>query len=517
MAQENVNIKVTADMAEAIRAWQEVQKGPKGMANEMAAMGKKGKTATRGLTTDLAKMAAGWFSVQAGINLAKDALQFYITANKEAAQQSRTATREIDDNFRKLLVQAQLGSNDKERAATLKKLVGGSAKTAAVSFSDAANVARSLVSTGFSLEQVEGGALDVALAAINATNVTGKNADPEQFTRSIVSLLNSSGQEKTTANFRRAAIAIQSNFRSGNLEPQDLPALAESSSKLTNFANVPLNEQIALLTTLKETNTSGAKAATGLGNIAQILGTASENAAVKKGLRQAGIDPEEVDFEGEHIGQVLDLFADRLGKLTPEKRKGAVGQIFGRDTAGIFFDLIAGRQKFRKFAALTKDEAGFNTAVGIATTGAAAAERRTELATQLSFDDEGLARRARLGEVLATKGKQQGLSNVRIAGTKLLVEGIQGSAPALSDTAVAATAEATVLTAKKAAGILVNPARGLSDLFFDGELEAGNQRVGAAAGTNTANEINVNVTGELTDARGAHQGNVSAVQGANEE
>ena len=329
MAQENVHIKVTADMAEAIRAWQEVQKGPKGLANELAAMGKKGKTATRGLTTDLAKMAAGWFSVQAGINLAKDALKFYIQANKEAAQQSRQATQTIDKSFRQFLVQAEIGVNDKELAAKFKRLVGASAKTAAVSFSESADVARSLKSTGFSLDQIEGGALDVALQAINATNVTGKNADPEQFTRSIVALLNSTGQEKTTANFRRAAIAVQSNFRGGNLEPQDLPALAESSSKLTNFANVPLNEQIALLTTLKETNTSGAKAATGLGNIAQILGTASENAAVKKGLRQAGIDPEEVDFEGEHIGQVLDLFAERLGKLTPEKRKGAPRQPSG--------------------------------------------------------------------------------------------------------------------------------------------------------------------------------------------
>ena len=516
MPSEDVNIKVTADVAEAVRLWQEIQKGPKGLGDEMAKMGKKGRTATRGLTTDLAKMAAGWFSVRAGIDLAKDALKFYIQANKEAAQQSRTATQQIDENFRKLLVQASLGTNDKERAAALKKIVGGSAKTAAVSFGDSANVARSLISTGFSLEQVQGGALDVALAAINATNVTGKQADPEQFTRSLVQLLNATGQEKTTANLKRAAVLVQSQFRGGNLEPQDLPSLAENSSKLTEFANSPLSEQLALLTTLRETK-GGQRASRGLGNIAQILGTSSEKPVVRKALLRAGIDPEDVDLEGEDFGQMLDVFREKLGRLTPQKRKGVIGTIFGRETAGVFLDLLAGKEKFEEFKAIGSDVAGFNKAVEIATTGPVAAERRTALATQLSFDDTGLASRARLGEVLATKGREGGLSPARIAGTKLVVEGVQAVAPDVSDTTVATVAEAAALTLKKGAGILQNPARGLGDLFFGGELVAAGQRVGAAAATNTANEINVNVTGTLTDERGAHQGSVSAVQGANEE
>ena len=59
MAKDDVNIKVTADVAEAIRLWNEMSKGPQKMANEMAAMGVKGRKATKGVTADLKKMVAG--------------------------------------------------------------------------------------------------------------------------------------------------------------------------------------------------------------------------------------------------------------------------------------------------------------------------------------------------------------------------------------------------------------------------------------------------------------------------
>jgi hypothetical protein len=74
MAKEDVNIKVSANVAEAIQLWKAMEKGPEGMANALSDMGQKGKKAGKDIGDSAFDLVGKWTSVAAAVGLVTKAL-----------------------------------------------------------------------------------------------------------------------------------------------------------------------------------------------------------------------------------------------------------------------------------------------------------------------------------------------------------------------------------------------------------------------------------------------------------
>ena len=104
MAREDVNIKVSANVAEAIRLWQSMEEGPQGMAKELESMGSKGKQASRGLSSELDKLVGKWVSITEAINVAKRMFTEFSQMQRDEAQRRGDVSMSVDDAARRFMI-----------------------------------------------------------------------------------------------------------------------------------------------------------------------------------------------------------------------------------------------------------------------------------------------------------------------------------------------------------------------------------------------------------------------------
>lgn len=322
------------------------------------------------VTGSVASMAAGYLAIPALIG-------GIISANKEMIEQAGVAAEKYDTLFRKFRVQASLGVLQADAAQkSILNVAGKNAFTA----EQGAEAATQLVSSGFSSDQAQGPALDILLQALSASNQVGKEVDAKSLAAGAAGYLNSQGQALSGENLEKTLIPVQRLFKGTNLQIADLTEFSKQAAvfdgKLTG------EEQFASLAALRDVNLPAAEATTALRNFVTAVSAQKLDKKKIPLFEQLGIDPNEIDLQGENLGQVLDTLADRFEKVDPELLDSLLKKFFDKANIANVKKLVENREKIQANIALQKDVAGFNEDRDIGQSGIAAGRGRIKLKTE---------------------------------------------------------------------------------------------------------------------------------------
>jgi len=250
-------------------------------------------------------LVSGYASVGAAVGLVTQGIRFAIDANRTFIAETQEAGKKFDKSSRSFAIQA--GLNDEERAAAEKRFVAIGTETG-FSREKVGSAADALASAGFSTAEASGGSLREVLRTLNAQGL--READAGSIAESLAKFLDSSDLEKTADNVASVSKQFQA-FADTNLRLRDLPALASIGGTLAG--KVDPRQQIAAAGILSRTE-DVSKAATGLQNIVLNLGTASGQKDRVESLAELGLKPEQVDFRGEGLTDVLKTLDAALGQ-----------------------------------------------------------------------------------------------------------------------------------------------------------------------------------------------------------
>lgn len=411
-AREDVNIKVSANVAEAIRMWQEMQRGPEAMAGELDKLGRTGKRAAKGMAAEFESLVGRWASVRAGVEAVRQAIEFAIAAQKEFLELQGGATAPVDTALRRFLVQtdAPLSAGEGIRQRVL-----DTARQRRVQPTTAFESATQLASSGFDRQEVvEGGALDEFLKLLNATNATGENVDSTQLTKAMVQFLTATKQGLTSDAIRDNAVTIQGLFRGTNLQTGNLARFAPEAAKIRDVTGLG-REQLPLFSQFLDV-TDEATGATVFRSAAVSLATAGATPKKAAGLKLLGLTPEDVDFQGESFFDVQERLAQGFASVEQRIANIAAKQIFGQDALLARSVLFSeeGIRTTQERLAIGGDVAGFEKAVGITEGGLEAKRRGSESQKSGAFFDAGFVDPETARNVLLSKLKEEGAGPLEI-------------------------------------------------------------------------------------------------------
>lgn len=410
MPREDVNIKVTADEAEALRMWRRMQEGPEAVAAEMENMSRRGKRASSSLASDFDKLVGKWFSVRAGIQAAQDVFNAFIESQRELRDQALDTTIALDEQTRKLMVQAGVtGGNQFNR---IRQSVLATAEARGATSSAAFEATRQLVSSGFTLDEaLDGGATDEFLQLLAATNAAGGDADPQALAKALAAVLTANQQQLSAENVRGVAVPIQELFRSTNLQVANLARFAPESAVIQSASGASINEQLAIFSQLLDV-TDEARASTAFRSAISRLSIAGTNRASTRGLQDIGLSPEDVDFVGEGFQEVLDRVTEALANAAPEVANAAAARIFGQEGLPFANTVLTpeAREAGRRRSAAGQSELGFAEAVETIETGRAAERRRATTRREAAEFDNALSDRVALREEMLAVLSENGRS-----------------------------------------------------------------------------------------------------------
>lgn len=385
MAREDVNIKVSANVAEAIRLWKAMEEGPQAMGRELDALGTKGKKAGGGMAADFEKLVGKWASITAGIEAAKKILDAFIKSQQEALKTTGDASKSTDAMTRELFLLTP-GNKSQQQIRTDMLTMSANRGTSAQMTKD---VMASLLGAGYSYDQVVGGGgADAVLRTLSATNATGAGIDAKQLTDALTAHLSATGQDRSAANLQAAGLGIQGLFAATKMEMTDLTAWAPRSKNIADISGLK-NEIIGIASMFKDV-TSADVGATATHTAMVRLAASANNKRSMRALAELGLKPQDVDFQGESFGQVQQLLAQRFeaaGANAPRIKSA----LFGNEglIAGNVLFSQAGVQQYRERLAMMNDQAGFDRSANVIEGGLQAKANAAEARSQMAHADEG--------------------------------------------------------------------------------------------------------------------------------
>lgn len=381
---------------------------------------KKGsKSAADGVVADVAKIASGYLTVTAAINVGKAALDFFRESNRKFAEESSAAILKMDEAFRKFRVQAGLTAIESDQS---KAFISRAALSAGTSAPQAAAGATQLVSGGFSAQEaLQGGGLDALLATMDANNLAGKGADATETAKALGLFLNATGQELTGANLRTTGVAVANLFKGTNLQLGDLETLAPQASTITNLSGLTGVEQLGVFAQLRQTlDPSGAS--TQFRNTVASMATAGGQQAKVDALKTMGLNPGDIDMVGETFTDALAKIKAATEGMAPEQANIALTKLFGSENLSGPLELMKNLDKVNANIALTSNEAVFEEAVRIAREGSAFDRRQAEARREIAFDRGDAAQAETLKTIMAATGAEGGYAPVVLSGEEFIFD-----------------------------------------------------------------------------------------------
>jgi len=412
MAREDVNVKVSANVAEALQLWRAMEKGPEGMAGALGAMGDKGKQSARGLAGELEGLVGKWASIGAAIAGAQALLASFFNDMKRMREETEKTTFDIEESTKRFLVQAGMRA---DQSSAVQQALFGIATSRKVSLDSAFTAGTQLVSSGFSSDQLlQGGALSEFLQLLAATNATGKEVNSAELAKSMVQFMTAQGAPLTAAGVRENAVAIQSLFKGTNLQTAQLSRFAPDAATISNFTGLGGPEMLALFSQFLDV-TDEAKGSTAFRAGALRLGTAGANKETQRGLAMLGLTAEDVDFQGENFFEVQERLITAMEKVEGNVRNNASKLIFGAE--GMPFSNVlltregqaAGQQRI----GLTRNEAAYAEAVAFAESGRGPTRVQSQTERDVALFDPTAPDSETLRNRLETYMEEQGFSPIR--------------------------------------------------------------------------------------------------------
>lgn len=324
MAREDVNIKVSADVAEAVRMWEAMKRGPEAMAQELEATGRKGKQAGSDMQREFTSLIGTWSSIAGAIGLAKQTLSEFADIQKRVNENARSASVGPDAMARAFAVQGGLSNQQLEEA---RRQITQIAINRRVAPETAFSAATQLVSSGFSPSEVTtGGGLDNFLKVLAASNATGANVDSQDLSQKLVQFLSATGQQRTAGNVLSTGQQIQALFKGTNIQLADLGQLAGEAAKINQAFPELGNQQLGIFSQFRDVQEASV-GSTAMRAALIAIRTAGATPEKAKALASLGLSPEDVDDES--FATVQERLTGAFERAGPVQANIAAKKLFG--------------------------------------------------------------------------------------------------------------------------------------------------------------------------------------------
>lgn len=418
MAREDVNIKVSANVAEAIRLWKAMEEGPEGMAREIDGLAATGKRGAQGMAAEFDKLVGKLTAVQLAIGAAKKVFDEFQQLRQQDLERRGRAFDSVDAEARRFYVQ-QGGTGDYD---AFRQKILDIAVTRSVSPQQAYASATQLVSSGFSADQVlEGGVLDQYLKTLAATNQTGQQVDAAELAKAMSLFLNATGQMNQQG-MRGAGVATQNLFQGTNLQLSDMARFAPEAGVIRQMTGLQ-NEQLGILAQFLN-NADIAKGATAFRAGAVALATAGAMPKKVQALAELGLTPEDVDFQGESFFDVQRRLTGALQNVPGQTRNRVMARLFGAE--GMLFgttlltpDGVAQTEEYQRIAA---NGGSFDRAVQVSEGSLNARRNRENAREARAFYGEGYVDSELMRQVIINWIEESKSNDA----TKSLLKGVAG-------------------------------------------------------------------------------------------
>ena len=345
---------------------------------ELAAATKKAAEEQKAAAADVEN---AWKTTAVGFGSAIAAGTALINTLARLREQSRTAvgaaadqTLDVDTLARQLQIQSSL--TDPQRFAASRQILSQAIRAGATG-EEGFRAATQLVSSGFKAP-VESGTVGTILDLKQASNFKGT---PEDLIQGLAQTLNAYGMERTQANARQLGVSVQSLFKRTDLQLTDLQEFAKNASVFRG-ANMGLDQSLAGFTALREVMPSG-EAATGLRNFTTILQGAGATKGSTDALGALGLKPDQVDFVGENLVQVLTRLRDATKGMAEEDRNAGLIKLFGRENFASASLLMNNPERITELTQMQGDTGQFDRDVQTARSSMQAERNRVAVRQQL--------------------------------------------------------------------------------------------------------------------------------------
>ena len=216
---------------------------------------------------------------------------------------------------------------------------------------------------------------------------------PDVDQRSIVKSLGAiitafKGDKQSAKDVRRFAVMIQRLFKNTPVQSEDIERFAKTRPRFPTWAKSPRKIALAILSGVLEVTGKG-EATTQMRNLVVTLAGAKASKKKRNALAALGIKPEEVDFVGEDIFQVLHRLKSGVESTGRAASNTALEQLFGskRILAALNLTETLDKAEARRNAGL--DQAGYETDIAKATSGPSVELRRAQEAKRRALDVSG--------------------------------------------------------------------------------------------------------------------------------
>lgn len=337
MAREDVNIRVSSNVAEAIRLWQAMEEGPRAMGNSLSVLGSKGRKANTDLLSGLEQVVGRWLSIGSAISASIKLVKLWGDAHDAAHRKAVDATTGVDTGLRELFSLA-----DGRRAmGSIRQSVFDTAVQRRVTPDTAIEASSALLGAGYSAKETfEGGATDTALRILAANAATGENVDTKQLIDALTGFLDATQQAKTSDNLLKAGVAMQNLWAATKLSIEDIPAMSPRAAAISSATGMG-NEMLAVLSQFRDVTDPSTGATAFRGGVLKLQGAGNVKRREEL-LAELGLRPEDVDFQGESFFDVQKTLTKAFKEAGPDASRIASG-IFGEESMLFYSTLLNDR------------------------------------------------------------------------------------------------------------------------------------------------------------------------------
>lgn len=248
-ANENVNIKVTAETAAALQAWKDVANGPLALEKALKRISELESRTSKTSATNLAGMLGRWVGIGTAIAGAREQLDKYAATLRQVEESQARSTAEADTAVRGYFAAARI-ADPKQQAASLQR-IGAAALNRSSTLPQAGKAAELLKKFKFSREEAEGGSL-IELLTLQDSVVAG-GGDADTMARRVLEIIQRSGAPQTRQSIRQVAASLgQYTGRIAGFDEGTLGRYARVAP-LAQRAGIPLATGLGMFGLLEET------------------------------------------------------------------------------------------------------------------------------------------------------------------------------------------------------------------------------------------------------------------------
>lgn len=393
-----VSFKLTASERDAVEAYRKlIREGPEALTKALAAYGRKSgqvaKDTEQGWKGSMAKMAASFGGVQAGLSVLRSAWAGILSQMQEAERRGRQVGLTFEQAGRRLAIQGGLNPGQEKAAMQQALAIGQKYGTSGEAVASA--FTQLISSGGAASDVIQGGGGEALVQTAIASNL-GLDAESLRGAAQSASLfLSSTGQRITPENIKRLGVGAQALFQNTNFQLSELSRFSEESGQLSMTTGASQEELLGTFALLRN-QFGAAKGSTAFRAFATKLVGLNEDGPQAEALKKIGLGVGDVDFVGESYQEVLS----RLTKGLQGTDAATAGQVrkmlFGEEGGAAATALLQPGvlSEIQSNVAKQQSAQSFNQALGRGTSGASAGLAKLQAEEEALLDSRGSAANA---------------------------------------------------------------------------------------------------------------------------